>query len=486
MAVLAIVALAARVQTFGDPVLGFDEQFYLLVGDRMLHGMVPFVDIFDRKPIGLFLIYAGVRLLGGDGFVQYKLVATCFAAATACGVFHLARRQASVFAALAAGAAYLLWLDFMEGEGGQAPVFYNLPMVAAAAAVMWAADGTGRTRRAGLATMAAIGLAMQIKYSVVVEGVYLGCALLWLGWRDRESAWRLTASAALWVGCAMLPTALAFAWYAADGHAREFVFCNFTSVFGQRRRPIGAELAGLAGIAGILSPLLVGVAAARPWRGGHASVLLMLGWLVAAAVALLAYARFDSPHYGLPLLAPACVLVAPVLDGARGRRLALLGSLCALWVAGQTVLAVSERLKGGRGAAMAVAEAARPGRGCIYVHDGYPALYMLTGSCLQTRWPFPGHLATRDEATPAAIGVDAVAEVRRILASRPVAIVDDYPPFEFGNPATRRVLERVLAADYRLVACVRTGPSRTRLVYRRNAGNAARPPASCPAVLTRR
>ena len=63
---LALTALtfAVRAPTFGNPFLGFDEQFYLLVGDRMLHGALPYVDIFDRKPIGLFLLYAATRALG--------------------------------------------------------------------------------------------------------------------------------------------------------------------------------------------------------------------------------------------------------------------------------------------------------------------------------------------------------------------------------------------------------------------------------------
>ena len=45
---LAVVAIAARAQTFGNPVIGFDEQFYLVVGDRMVHGALPVVDSFDR------------------------------------------------------------------------------------------------------------------------------------------------------------------------------------------------------------------------------------------------------------------------------------------------------------------------------------------------------------------------------------------------------------------------------------------------------
>lgn len=119
LAVLTVVAIAARARTFGNPVIGFDEQFYLLVGDRMLHGALPFVDLFDRKPIGLFLIYAAAKLLGGDGFAQYKLVASCFVVLTGLGVFPLARPRAGRSGALAAASTYVLWLNFMEGEAGR-------------------------------------------------------------------------------------------------------------------------------------------------------------------------------------------------------------------------------------------------------------------------------------------------------------------------------------------------------------------------------
>ncbi|MGC5220785.1 hypothetical protein, partial [Escherichia coli] len=37
------VGLVLRGATLGYPAIHIDEQFYLLVGDRMLHGAVPFV-----------------------------------------------------------------------------------------------------------------------------------------------------------------------------------------------------------------------------------------------------------------------------------------------------------------------------------------------------------------------------------------------------------------------------------------------------------
>jgi hypothetical protein len=52
--VLLAVAVALRASRIGDPSIHMDEQFYLLVADRMWHGALPYVDIWDRKPILLF------------------------------------------------------------------------------------------------------------------------------------------------------------------------------------------------------------------------------------------------------------------------------------------------------------------------------------------------------------------------------------------------------------------------------------------------
>ena len=160
LALLALLAVAVRFITYGNPALGFDEQFYLLVGDRMVRGELPYVDIFDRKPIGIFLIYAGIRWLGGEGFVQYKLVATLFVIATAWLIYLLARQRAERFGAGLAAALYILWLNLMEGEGGQTPVFYNLLVVGAAWQLFAAMRGPERLVPRGALALLLIGLAL--------------------------------------------------------------------------------------------------------------------------------------------------------------------------------------------------------------------------------------------------------------------------------------------------------------------------------------
>ena len=476
--VLLIVTLAARVATLGNPVLGFDEQFYLLVGDRMLHGAVPYVDIFDRKPIGLFLIYAAARRLGGDGFVQYKLLAGLFVAATAYGIYRTARRHVDWFGAVFAAILYILWLDFMEGEGGQAPVFYNALMIGAGALLVGAVPRAVGLLQRGCAALLLVGLALQIKYSVLLEGIYFGCGFLWLARRHGLSRGRTALFGAAMVALALLPTALVAVFYRLTGHWEAFVFANFVSVFGQTKGGFLREITGLATFVGLFLPLLI-VALIGPRTATTASAAVerryLCGWLATAVLSVLLYWRFDAPHYALPILLPTCVLLAAAL--AARRRVAIGFALMA-FVAGQIVLAVSVAAKGGDREARAVAALAMPTRRCIFVYNGYPALYMLTHSCLPSRWAFPGHLNTADENNARALGGDAQAITQAILARKPDAIVDTYPVYKLGNPAAHALVSQAIHARYELAGCVAT-VGRVRLVYRvRGDGG---PRGACPA-----
>jgi hypothetical protein len=467
---LLAFALLVRGQTFNNPVLGFDEQFYLLVGDRMLHGAVPYVDIFDRKPIGLFLLYAAIRELGGDGFIQYKLVACGFVVLTALLIYRAARPISNGFAACVAAGLYILWLDFTGGEGGQAQVFYNLPMLMAAM-LTWRAVRTGeRIVTLGCAAMLLAGVAIQIKYTVIFEGLFFGTALLWACYQSHRSLGALTGPALLWIGCALLPTGLATLVYWRIGALQPFLFANFLSMFARTPDPFSAEMAGLFKLSAILLPLLLFCALSL--RGRHFDVTagskFPLLWLGAAIAGVVLFGSFLAPQYGMPVLVPACIAAAPFFAGYRHARPVAGVTLAAALIIGQVGLEHSEFQKGGHTQALAVAQAAQPLHGCIYVYDGYPALYMLTHSCLPTRWAFPGHLNTRDENSANAIGTDPAGEVRRILATRPEVIVDDAPAYEFGNPETHALVESALAQDYHLETEVKTGDARYRLVYRLN------------------
>ncbi|MDK2768050.1 MAG: hypothetical protein KYX69_10085 [Sphingomonas sp.] len=465
LALLALLAVAVRFITYGNPALGFDEQFYLLVGDRMVQGELPYVDIFDRKPIGIFLIYAGIRWLGGEGFVQYKLVATLFVIATAWLIYLLARQRAERFGAGLAAALYILWLNLMEGEGGQTPVFYNLLVIGAAWQLFAALRAPDRLVPRGALALLLIGLALQIKYTVVFEGMFFGLAFLWLAWTQRMAWGRLVAFATVMVALALLPTALVLLYYWGVGEADAFIFANFSSNAYKENGSSLVQLFKLVELSALFLPLgvvaVVGHRAIRDKMVRPDGQMVRL-WLVASVLGVLLYWRFSAPHYAIPLLAPLCVLLAPALD-ARPRLGAAIAALAL--IAGQVVQIQLAAMKGGDAAMRAVAAAAKPDRGVIFVYNGYPGLYLLTGSPLPSRWSFPGHLNTQDENNPRALGVDPLVETRRILDANPDAIVDTFPAYALGNRETRALLHRVIAERYRPVLCVATR-DRTRVIYR--------------------
>ncbi len=421
-------ALLVRWPHFGDPAFMTDEQFYLLVGDRMLHGALPFVDIWDRKPIGLFLIYAAIRLLGGDGIVQYQVTATIFAAATAFVMVRIACRAARPAGAIAAGLLYLLWLEVAEGGGGQAPVFYNLFVAGAALCTLRAAGAAGNREFAREATlaMALAGIALQIKYTAVFEALFFGLVLAALAWRRAPATLQAARMIAGLAAMALAPTALAMLWFWAVGAGGIFWFANFTSIF-LRGPGQAAQSAFRLQVALVrLAPLfLCALGSAWHVRGQSNSQslrvgLFVAGWMVAALAGFAAIGTFYS-HYLLPVLVPFLIAAAPLLGRpAIGPTVALMLGLLAFATLGYPDVARTRRHVG-EIAALTQLIPADVDRGCLLVFDGPPVLYRTSHACLPTRFAFPDHLSAANEER--ALGVDSHAELRRVLARRPRAIV---------------------------------------------------------------
>lgn len=454
--VLLVFAVLVRARDYGNPVAHVDEQYYLLVGDRLLHGARLYIDLWDRKPPGLFLLFAGFRLLPGDGFLAYQLVATLCAATTGWLIWLAARRMAlAPPAGLAAGAAYILWLPLLSGGSGQSPVFYNLAMTAAAMLTLELPRlaerrASGMILLSGVGACLLAGVAIQIKYTPLVEGAIFGLAHLWYLWRARAKPATVVAAALLWMVLGLLPTALIVLQYWLKGTAAfdGFWFANFTSITLRRGYP-AAKIAGrLAGIGGQLLPLIA--CAVVAWRKGPQCPAMTLTriWL---AFALIAFAMIGAffDHYALPLLAPLALAAAPAF--AMGRK-----ALVPVFVIGAGLFvfhaATNDPGEGDGIRRMASVMAAVDGGECPYVFAGDSSLYHLSGGCVPTPYAFPSSLAY--EAERGAIGVDERAEVARILARRPPAIVTLDDPFSPWNAATQRLMTQALASDYRPVMAV--------------------------------
>ncbi|WP_137861700.1 MULTISPECIES: hypothetical protein [unclassified Sphingomonas] len=449
--ILLMFAVAVRARDFGNPSIHVDEQFYLLVGDRMLHGALPYLDIWDRKPIGLFLLFAGMRLLPGDGILAYQLVATLCAALTGLIVALGARRLgARPLGVLLAGCAYILWLSFLSGRGGQSPVYYNLLMAAGGYLTLCLPERArhgkiGAILASGMVACLLAGLAIQIKYTPLVEGAFFGIAHLWYLHRAGARIALTIGAGMLWATLGIAPTLAAILYFKAQGAAAfdAFWFSNFTSIALRRGYPAGKIAARLAGSAAQLSPFVLAAAMARRFSDRDEALAICFAWLAAALIAFAMIGAFFD-HYALPLLGPLAMIAGPALGRSR-----LAQGLAA---AAALILAVFH-LSTERDYRTSIYTAARvieahSATGCPYVFAGDSVLYVLARACVPTRYAFPSTLAYAAEQ--GATGTDEAAEVRRILARRPPVIVTLDAPLSPWNTASKAVIDAALQRDYSL------------------------------------
>lgn len=443
--ILCLAAVALRLPDIGNPLVDYDEQMYLLVARRMWDGALPYVDIWDRKPIGLFLIYAGSLVFGGDPVVAYHLLALLCVAATALLIAWWLSRVASARAGLTGGLVYLVWIELLGGRGGQAPVYYGL-LVAGAAYASWLAVVAGR-RDAMWAAMLLAGVALQVKPTVVFEGAYFGLAILVAQARRGRTIGPLAGDAAAMVALALAPTLLAYAVYIVLGHGDAWWFANIVSIFRRGISP-GDPVFGRVAATAVIVAVPLALAVYGIFQRQGATRLFLGGWLGAALVGWAAIPPY-LVHYALPLMLP--VAVGAGLAAERSwPRTALLGLPAALflWLSGYPHHGERAAARKGVAASARLIDRYR-GQGCAYIFLGPPAFYNASGSCLLTRYPFSEHLGNITERD--AIGVDPVREVARIMAAHPAVIVSRRPGRN-DNVATVAVVRNALRAHYRRVS----------------------------------
>lgn len=460
VAVLVVATLVIRLPNFGDPTYHLDEAFYLFVGQRMGEGMLPYADIWDRKPVGVFALYAAIAKLGG--VYAYQGLAAVFACATSIFVARIARLYASRAAACLAGVFYLAMAGALAGGGGQSPIFYNAFVAAAAWLVARdAANGPPRgAGRAGDAAMILCGLALTFKPTALPEGIFLGTTLLAMEWRAGTDLARLARRGARWCLIAAAPTVFAWLYFAGVGHFAEYWFATVESVFLTLPADAPARSVRVAWLTNILwLPLclaVAGLAVTQARAGSDPSrpryiAPFLTGWLVAAMLGFLLVPNYYD-HYALPLAVVLAAASARLFEGRlTGPVLSALAIAHTLALSGYPVVQAQRKSAAqlGFASASALIERNRDGR-CLFVFDATPALYRIAPACRGSKYLFPEHLSNAREAP--AIGADPSAELRAILRQRPgVVAMAQLPSLATPNVETRRLLESHLERNYRLV-----------------------------------
>lgn len=421
-ALLLAFALVSRISTFGDPAIHTDEAYYFLVGNMMHDGAVPYVDVWDRKPLGLFVIYYVIAGISSAP-LAYQLAATVAATATAFIVTRIAARVASPFGALLAGMIYLAALAALQGIGGQSPVFYNLPIALAVWLVLrnLTALDSGRAPAQVYLAMFLCGIAITIKQTAIAEAIFLG---LFAVHRLRKAGALPWKPALGFVILGAAPFVAIGIGYWAAGHWAEFFHAMVTSNLDKQGAPISRKLWSIYIMVVSLMPLLLTalLAALTGLREPPAPPFraFVLGWLGAATVGMMLVPNFFI-HYALPMASPLAVVSAPLLSRPRiGPAFALVVSIFLL-LHGSAFDFQRHRTSIASMNSLAVMMREHSIDGTALVFDAPPYLYQMSGLRPLSPLVFPNHLHQLTEMNVSHI--PTAAELQRIIASRPGVVV---------------------------------------------------------------
>ncbi|HWU02844.1 MAG TPA: hypothetical protein VN222_08915 [Novosphingobium sp.] len=414
--------LVLRVHLWGSISSFPDDSFYFLVGQKMHEGFLPYVDIWDRKPLGLFLIYYAIAGVSRSVYA-YQIAGWLAATATGWVLYRMMRPLAGTQGAICAGLAYLAVTCAFGGEQGQAPIFYN-GLVAGAFRIIIGNRGrmqNGQRHWSIWLAMLLLGLAITIKQTVAFEAAFAGCYVVASLWRGGMPARRLVLWALGMIGLGILPSLAIAAYYGLVGHWSEYWHAMVLANLRKQPQDLTTTLRNGVVILMHGAPLL----AVAAWGLARQSAdpglrRFMALWLCAAMAGFLSVPYFTL-HYALPLLVPLCAIAGLAFASAQWGRIAFVALLCLEWLWIDPLAFADARQSAQAMDRLATMIRAHDNGGGLLVYDGPSYLYALTGEKPLSPLVFPQHLSYPGERNVSHL--DTLAEVRRMISARPGVVV---------------------------------------------------------------
>jgi 4-amino-4-deoxy-L-arabinose transferase-like glycosyltransferase len=333
LALVAILGLTflLRMKFWGQP-FEMDEGAYGYMGWGMLHGLVPYKDMYDQKPPGIFVLNSLVFLLFEPTALNLKIFASIYSLGSVLAVFMVTRKLAGREEGCLAALLYGIFScgPHIQGGGVNSEVFMVLPYTLAAYSLLKLLESGSRKNYLYFGFWTS--LACTIKQVALVNFLWLASYLVIRIWQRRQldTVSRVLADGFLVVIGAVipwLPFLLYFHWKDALGSlyfwqvsfnlhyiAKNHQNLANLSVFLARMISVLSEngflwLTALAGI-GFRWPIIrrkVGGSkqGTESWR--RTAWILMATWPMFSFIGVVLGGRF-FPHYFIQIIPSLAVL----------------------------------------------------------------------------------------------------------------------------------------------------------------------------------
>lgn len=328
LAVVLVATVLFRVPSLMEPPWYDDEGIYAAFGHALVIGAIPYRDVLDSRPPGIYWLYAWMLMLSGYSVFFVKLIATLSVLLTQVTVFFVVRRMWSVWAALVTIAALGLIGSFplFEGNIANAEIFMMLPIAIGMLLIM-----KDRPFWAGIA----FALALLIKQ---IAGVELAACVVALALFHPRP---LRTGALVLLGCA-IPLGATLLYLFSQNALADFVYAGFGYYLGYVQRE-----ARIPGIVLAVKVILLGLSVVVVWWISHGErsterfQRALIGvWLAFALFGALFTSR-PYPHYLLQALTPLVLLVIPPVVASWNRHMPQMTTGKLVGITGMSIAACS-------------------------------------------------------------------------------------------------------------------------------------------------
>ena len=226
---ILVLAFVLRLAFLHEP-FDRDEGFYGYIGQEILRGSLPYRDVVDIKPPGVYYIYAGMIALVGGTTEALRIVTAFFAVITVLFIHMLARQAYGTRTGLLAALLYGIYSSgpLHYGSSSNAEVFMVLPLVLGTYLALKGADATrGRLFFAGSGLCA--GIAMLVK-TVALPHVLLLFFFVLLYRKPDDMLKRRLVDAGIFALPLLLLAVLTLAYFTTHRALDDFIYWNFTFI----------------------------------------------------------------------------------------------------------------------------------------------------------------------------------------------------------------------------------------------------------------
>ncbi len=205
-------SIAFRFFSFFPAVIDHDESTYLVIANELLKGQHYWLDIFDTKPIGIFLLYAGFIKIAGNSIFFLRLLTALWVGLTAWLIYDMQKHWCPRGpAAWLSGMFYLGMISLFTfyGVSPNTEIYFSSLAILA----MWLVFRWPWQWWSFILAGISIGLGLLIKQAVLFDAVALGLFLLWrIIARHRNSIVHLL-QLGLMTLMSIIPMLIVMGWY---------------------------------------------------------------------------------------------------------------------------------------------------------------------------------------------------------------------------------------------------------------------------------